>query len=394
MPSADIKNIVIIGGSCAAIGSAVTWRDAPLPSHRLIIIEQKSHFHHVYAFPRAAVKSGFEESLFVPYDNMFNKDNKVGQVIRAKAIAIHPNKVELDREVEGFGSFVPFSHLIYAAGTSIPAPGHFEAYDKAKGIGYLQAYQNLIRQSQKPVIIGGGAVGLELAAEIKDNYPEKEVTLIHSRDQYLAPYKYSLHQMTYNLLKNKLGVRQIMRDRVNLPEGGFPLEVKPLAIQTKKGRTIEADLAITCIGMSPNSDLLSKLSEQTINPATKFVQVQPTLQIRDERYPHIYAVGDVIESTDIKTGHYAWLQSIAALQNIMRDIEGEGGPDPYVSKDIPLIKISLGDKKAVMQTNCLGPLITLGSWIVGNSVPENLYADYSWRWLNARPEDDAQFSQQ
>lgn len=138
----------------------MTWRDAPLPSHRLIIIEQKSHFHHVYAFPRAAVKSGFEDSLFVPYDNMFNKDKSVGHVIRAKAIAIHPNKVELDREVEGFGSFVSFSHLIYAAGTTIPAPGHFEAYDKAKGIGYLQVYQDLIRQSQKPVIIGGGAVGL------------------------------------------------------------------------------------------------------------------------------------------------------------------------------------------------------------------------------------------
>lgn len=256
-----------------AIGSAVTWRDAPLPSHRLIIIEQKSHFHHVYAFPRAAVKSGFEDSLFVPYDNIFNKDKSVGHVIRAKAIAIHPNKVELDREVEGFGSFVSFSHLIYAAGTTIPAPGHFEAYDKAKGIGYLRAYQNLIRQSQKPVIIGGGAVGLgklkvynnfsvlafdnnasldffflflsELAAEIKDYYPEKEVTLIHSRDQYLTPYKYSLHQMAYNLLKNKLGVRQIMRDRVNLPEGGFPLEVKPLVIQTKKGRSIEADLAVS-----------------------------------------------------------------------------------------------------------------------------------------------------
>jgi len=102
-------------------------------------------------------------------------------------------------------------------------------------------------------------------------------------------------------------------------------------------------IQITCIGMSPNSDLLAKLSEQTINPTTKFIQVQPTLQIRDERYPHIYAVGDVIESTDIKTGHYAWLQSIAALRNIMKEINGEGGPDPYISKDIPLIKISLGD---------------------------------------------------
>jgi apoptosis-inducing factor 2 len=71
------------------------------------------------------------------------------------------------------------------------------------------------------------------------------VTLIHSRDQYLTPYKYSLHQMTYNILKNKLGVRQIMRDRVNLPKDGFPLEVKPLVIETKKGRSIEADLAVS-----------------------------------------------------------------------------------------------------------------------------------------------------
>jgi hypothetical protein len=47
-----------------------------------------------------------------------------------------------------------------------------------------------------------------------------------------------------------------------------------------------------------------------------------------------------------------------------------------------------------MQTNCLGPLITLGSWIVGNSVPDNLYADYSWLWLNAKREDDAHYCQQ
>jgi len=94
--------------------------------------------------------------------------------------------------------------------------------------------------------------------------------------------------------------------------------------------------------MSPNSDLLATLTSQTINPTTKFVQVKPTLQIQDERYPHIYAVGDVIESTDIKTGHYAWIQSVAALNNIMKDIKGGGEPEPYISKGIPLIKLALG----------------------------------------------------
>ncbi|GAB5587394.1 hypothetical protein Unana1_02294 [Umbelopsis nana] len=346
MPGAAINNIVILGGSYS-------------------------------------VKTGFEESLFVPYDGLFGNDSNVGQVIRAKGVAIHPNAIELDREVDGFGSFVPFTHLIYATGTTIPAPGHLEEYDKNKGIAHLRMYQDLIRQSKKPVVIGGGAVGLELAAEIKDHYPEKEVTLIHSRDRYLSPYKYSLHKMTYNLLKNKLGVCQIMGDRVQIPDGGFPLQVKPMVLKTKKGKSIETDLAITCIGMSPNSDLLAKLSPETINPSSKFVRVKPTLQIQDDRYPHIYAVGDVIESTDIKTGHYAWNQSVAALANIMKNITENADPESYVSKNVPLIKLSLGDKKAIMQTNSLGPLITLGSWVVGRSVPDNLYADFAWAWLGA-----------
>lgn len=385
MPGADIKNIVIIGGSYSALGSALAWSQAPLPSHRLIIIEQKSHFQYVYAFPRAAVKIGFEDSLFVPYDGLFGGDDRLGQVVRAKATAINENTVELDREVPGFGRSISFTHLIYAAGTTIPAPGHFDAYDKQAGIDCLKFYQGLIEQSQKPLIIGGGAVGIELAAEIKDHYPEKEVTLIHSRDYYLPAYKHSLSQMTYNMLKNTLKVQQIRGDRVHIPEGGFPHEVKPIVVTTKKGKTIETDLAITCIGMTPNSSLMATLSSCTLHPKSKFIQVKPTLQICDERYPHIYAVGDVIEHKDVKTGHYAWNQSVAALQNIMNEITSGTTPAPYVSKDIPLIKLALGDKKAVTQTNSLGPLITLGSWIVGRSVPDDLYANFAWLWLKATP---------
>jgi hypothetical protein len=50
--------------------------------------------------------------------------------------------------------------------------------------------------------------------------------------------------MTYNLLKNELGVRQVMGDRVQIPKGGYPLEVKPITIETKKGKSIDADLVV------------------------------------------------------------------------------------------------------------------------------------------------------
>lgn len=38
-------------------------------------------------------------------------------------------------------------------------------------------------------------------------------------------------------------------------------------------------------------------------------------------------------------------------------------------------------KKAVMQTNIFGPLVTFGSWVCGRSIPENVYATSSWGWL-------------
>ena len=84
----------------------------------------------------------------------------------------------------------------------------------------------------------------ELAAEIKEHFPEKEVTLLHSRTRYLPKYKVSLDLMTQNILKKK-GVKQVLGDRVILPSGGFPLEVKPIEVHTKGGNIIHGDLAVS-----------------------------------------------------------------------------------------------------------------------------------------------------
>jgi hypothetical protein len=85
---------------------------------------------------------------------------------------------------------------------------------------------------------------IELAAEIKEHYPEKPVTLLHSRNRYLPRYKVSMDIMIYNILK-KTGVKQVLGDRVILPPGGFPLEVNPIEIHTKGGKIIHGDLAVS-----------------------------------------------------------------------------------------------------------------------------------------------------
>lgn len=44
-----------------------------------------------------------------------------------------------------------------------------------------------IENSQRIAVIGGGPVGVEIAAEIATDFPGKEVIIVHSRDKLLGP---------------------------------------------------------------------------------------------------------------------------------------------------------------------------------------------------------------
>lgn len=52
--------------------------------------------------------------------------------------------------------------------------------------------------------------------------------------------------------------------------------------------------------MTPQSDLLAKLSPSSINPTNRLVQTKPTLQIADDEFPNIYTAGDVADLEDVK----------------------------------------------------------------------------------------------
>lgn len=162
-----------------AKGASVNWLADPIEGYRFVVIEEKTHFNHVFAFPRASVISGFERELFVPYDNLFKGDENVGKVVNARATAIHKTHVELDREVPEFGTTIDYEYLVYTAGTKIPAPGRLPITTKKEGIAMLKKYQELIKKSERPIIIGAGAVGL---GKNRDNNNQMEMVSLTEFD--------------------------------------------------------------------------------------------------------------------------------------------------------------------------------------------------------------------
>ncbi|KAF9343295.1 hypothetical protein BGX26_005968 [Mortierella sp. AD094] len=378
------KNVVIIGGSCVAISATLTAKKILPSTHRLIIIEKHSHFHYMFAFPRASVIPGWENELFVPYTKMFDSPEK-GQVIQAIATKVTKTHVELDRSVEGFGTSVEYEYLIYATGARHPEPGNLNDHDtKVGAIQRIKEMQQKIQKATKILLIGGGAAGLELATEIREHFPEKEVTLVHSRDRYMLSYKYGMHEKSAEILE-KFGVRQILSDRANIPGGGFVDDFKMIKVTTKGGKEIKCDLQILCTGMTPQSDLLAKLSPSSINPTSRLVKTKPTLQIADDDFPNIFTAGDVADLEDVKTGGAAWGEADLCMRNICKMI----AKPKIQSKELgahtsmaPQIMLYFGVAQGVAQLGFFSRVFVIDwNFLLKRFFSYNIHASRSWDWL-------------
>ncbi|KAF9906244.1 hypothetical protein EC991_000871 [Linnemannia zychae] len=374
------KNVVIIGGSCVAIAASLEAKKLLPSTHRIIIIEKHSHFHYMFAFPRACVIDGWENELFVPYTKLFESPEK-GQVIQALATNITKTHVELDRSVDGFGTSVEYEYLIYATGARHPEPGNLNDHDTKTGaIKRLKEMQANIQKATKVLLIGGGAVGLELAVEIREHFPNKEVTLVHSRDTYMPSYKHAMHETTVGIL-NEFGVREIRGDRVVVPEGGFVNDFKMIKVATRDGKEIECDLQILCTGMTPQSDLLGKLSPKSINPKSRLVMTKPSLQIADDDFPNIFTAGDVADLEEVKTGGLAWRQGITCSKNICKLIKDPKATLAPHSPMAPQIFLYFGVARGVAQLKIFFLFVTSWTFFLKRFFSYNIMAGRAWDWL-------------
>lgn len=204
----DPKNVVVIGGSFAGIMVARRLAEMLPTGYRVVLIEKNSHMHFVFNFPRFSVIPGHEAKAFIPYDGIC-KDAPEGIYHRIRGVV----KSVADKEVLlESGEGVPYAYLVIATGCSQPFPARVKPTDKAEGCAELRSFQQRVHAAKSVALVGGGAVGVEMAADIKSYFPEKKVTLVHSRAQLLPRFGKRLHDHASKALTD-LGVELRLGER-------------------------------------------------------------------------------------------------------------------------------------------------------------------------------------
>lgn len=195
----------------------------------------------------------------------------------------------------------------------------------------LKCAAEVLKASNNIVVIGGGTVGVELAAEIVGKYgKDKAVTLITSKGRLLDRMPAKAGEYAAKWLQRN-AVRIVYNERV-LPDSAHHKvdhhSPKPTTVHTDKGRTSAADLVYDCTGSPANVQLWQRMTssgasagDADVAPVlasanqSRGVAVSPTLQVVG--HPNVFACGDCMCTQFEKTAFTAEISAMQAARNII-----------------------------------------------------------------------------
>ena len=228
---------------------------------------------------------------------------------RAVAIDRQNRQVRVQAVDGGQERDIPYDKLMLATGSQpfvLPIPG--VDLDGVFTISNLHRAIEIKRRIargmvSKAVVIGGGAIGLEMAEALTDLW-EVETTVVEFMDQLLPRIvDFPMAAMLARHMRDK-GVT------IHLGEGAAEIlgeDGKVTGVRTGK-RILECDLVIMAAGVRPRSEL-ARAAGLSVSPQGAIV-VNERMQTSD---PAIYAAGDCVELRHLISGKkiYAPLGSLA-----------------------------------------------------------------------------------
>lgn len=184
----------------------------------------------------------------------------------------------------------------------------------------MKAYRERVANAKNILIVGGGAVGLEMAGEIAEAYPPstgKKVTIIHNQPKVLNNAYTDKLRVPLQKQAEEMGIHFILDDAL---EGSHDFMETPQTLTTKKGKKLEdVDLVIESTGGKVNTYVLEKLVPTLIS--RNGVKVEPTLQLPG--YKNIYVIGDLADLPEQKQAMKAPNHAAIAAKNVLASINGK-----------------------------------------------------------------------
>ena len=241
-------------------------------------------------------------------------DNKVTLKLETEVASFDPKARTVTL---GDGSSLPYDKLLLATGAEpvkLPVPGaDLPHVHLLRSLNDSRAIIAAARTAKRAVVIGASFIGLEVAAALRARDIEVHV---------VAPEKRPLEKVFGPALGDF--VRALHEEHgvvFHLEDGVTGIDAKTVSL--KSGRSLEADLVVTGVGVRPRLGLAEKAGLAT----DKGVSVDAYLQTSA---PDVYAAGDIARWPDAYTGQRIrvehWVVAERQGQTVALNMMGEKTP--------------------------------------------------------------------
>ncbi len=291
-----MDKVIVIGGGAGGMTSATQIKRKD-PSKKVMVFDKGNYVSWAGCPTPYYIAGKLPEKSVIHYTpEYFRENRKIDVFVRHEVKEISFKEKRVYVEGENLNGWVDYDYLVLAPGGKpfIPPMNGIEKEGVFKLSHVEDAFsikEYLNKENPKnAVIVGGGAIGLEMAESFSDL--GIKVTIIEKLPVILPFLKDKQRDYILDTLKSH-GVRLITDDTVLDILG----EEKVKGVKTEKGENIDADILLVSIGVRPNTEFLKdsgfELSERGA------IDVDEHMRTYIE---NVYAAGDSVLVKHMLTG--------------------------------------------------------------------------------------------
>lgn len=323
---------MILGGGHGGVQAAASLRDEGFEGEIILVNDENELPYHKPPLSKAFLKSAEERPQLLRGESFYSS-NRIEPRFGSRVEAIDAIAKRLHF---ANGTHLGFGTLIIATGARPRAatlPGStLNGVMMLRTLSDSRAIRDAATKAEHVVIIGGGFIGLELAATLSEK--GKEVTVVEAQDRLLSRVVANPISDHVRRRLEDIGIKVLAHTTVSSLEGNDRVR----AAVTSDGLRLPAELVIVGIGALPNIELAANAGLSVKNGIVVDGLMRSSI-------PSILAIGDCANYRHWQTGEYVRLESVQNATDhgrlAARTIMGKGGD----YNAVPWFWSDIGDTK-------------------------------------------------
>ena len=318
-----MSEVLIIGSGHAGCNTALNLRRAGFTGKIKIFSHDSFLPYHRPPLSKKFFKNEVSEDNILLKNESFYKDNQIEVILNTFVIKINPEKNFIQTSS---GEKHQFTHLVLATGTSsrVFKEHEFTGIDihYLRNIDDVKKIQQSLNDSEKPLLIGGGYIGLELAASMQEM--GKIVSLIETEERLLKRVTAPVMSDFYKNLHESRGIRIFCNqsiESIKNTKNGYE-------VITSEGSKIYADTLIAGIGAIPNDELAIDAGIKCKNGILVDKYCRTNI-------PNIFAAGDCANGFNDLLGYTIRLESVPNANAQAKVVSSSIMGNDDINKELP-----------------------------------------------------------